>query len=121
MKYMLLCIALSLLGLSWGFSFQIHGATRLPRKIVKENSILRKILLRKKNRNDPLEIYKVVPFVINFVLFFVVLLVYLSYAILYTLPIGVAIGNFLESIVCQFITLGWWLLVILYICFISVI
>ena len=100
MKYYLLIIVFITLLLTWVFVYQTHGGLRFSgntRLEVSENSIFRKILLRKKNRKLPLKIYKVIPWAINLILFFMVILLYLFHIILYTFPVGIAIGIFLES------------------------
>lgn len=117
-RYILLYMMLGILLLARVFATQIQGGLRFSgnKKLnVKENSIFRKLLLRKKDHDYPLKTYKILPWVINLVLFCIVLLVYISYAILYTSPIGLAIGCFLESkFVLLFCTI-WFLLVTLYI------
>lgn len=117
-KYMLLYMMLGILLLTWSFATQIQGGLRFSgnkKLIVKENSIVRKFLLRKKNRDYPLEIYKVIPWAITFVLFCVVVVIYVLYAALYMSPIGMAIGTFLESKFVLIFSVIWYLLVGLYI------
>lgn len=117
-KYVLLCIMLCVLVITWSFASQIQGGNRFvgnKKLIVKENSIVRKFLLRKKNRDYPLEIYKVIPWAITFVLFCVAVLLYVVYAILYTSPVGMAIGAFLESKVVLTFSVVLYLLIGIYI------
>ena len=100
MKYYLLWMTLGMLIITWSFASQIQGGNRFvgnKKLIVKDNAIVRKFLLRKKNRDYPLEIYKVIPWAITFVLFCVLVLLLILHILLYNLPIGVAIGAFLES------------------------
>ena len=78
-------------------------------------SIFRKVLLKKKNRDDPLEIFKVVPFAVNLILFSLVLLLYAIYAIFYTFPIGIEIGNFLNSIESGFLGAIWFIILGIYV------
>ena len=117
MKYYLLIIVFITLLLTWVFVYQTHGGLRFSgntRLEVSENSIFRKILLREKNRKLPLKIYKVIPWAINLILFFIVILLYLFHIILYTFPVGIAIGIFLESSFVLFFSVTWFLLVVLY-------
>ena len=117
-KYVLLCIMLCVLVITWSFASQIQGGNRFvgnKKLIVKENSIVRKFLLRKKNRDYPLEIYKVIPWAITFVLFCVAVLLYVVYAILYTSPVGMAISAFLESKVVLTFSVVLYLLIGIYI------
>ena len=115
---MLLYMMLGILLLTWSFATQIQGGLRFSgnkKLIVKENSIVRKFLLRKKNRDYPLEIYKVIPWAITFVLFCIVIILYALYVILYTFPIGVILGTFFENKYVLIFCLIWYLLVGLYI------
>ena len=117
-KYMLLYMMLGILLLTWSFASQIQGGLRFSgnkKLIVKKTSIVRKFLLRKKNRDYPLEIYKVIPWAITFVLFCIVIALYALHAILYTFPIGMAIGAILESNFAMIFGLIWYLLVGVYI------
>lgn len=68
-----------------------------------------------KDRNYPLEIYKVIPFAISVILFGLVLLLYVLYIILYTFPIGIAFGTFLNSIWSGCMGFVWVILVMIYI------
>ena len=117
-KYVLLYANLCMLLLTWSFAYQPNGGLRLSgnkKLIVKDNSIFRKVLLRKKNRDYPLEIYKVIPWAVTFVLFCVVLLIYIFYIALYSFPVGMAIGNFLEGTIVKIFCIIWFLLIALYI------
>lgn len=118
MKYYLLWMTLGMLIITWSFASQIQGGNRFvgnKKLIVKDNSIVRKFLLRKKNRDYPLEIYKVIPWAITFVLFCVLVLLFILHILLYNLPIGVAIGAFLESKFVLTFSVIWYLLIGIYI------
>lgn len=118
MKYYLLWMTLGMLIITWSFASQIQGGNRFvgnKKLIVKDNSIVRKFLLRKKNRDYPLEIYKVIPWAITFVLFCVLVLLFILHILLYNLPIGVAIGAFLESKFVIAFSVVWYLLIGIYI------
>lgn len=117
-KYFLLLITLATLLTTWIFSTQSQGGLRFSgneKLIVNENSILRKVLLKKDNRDYPLKIYKVIPWAMNFVLFFIIILIYAIYAIFYLNPIGLMIGTFLENTIVQIFSVIWCLLNFLYI------
>ena len=117
-KYYLLIILFTTLLITWTFAYQTQGGLRFSgntKLTVSENSIFRKILLRKKNKDFPLKIYKVIPWAINIVLFCLILLLYALYAIFYMFPIGIAIGAFLESTFVYAFEAIWFLLVGLYI------
>ena len=117
-KYVLLCVMLCVLVITWSFASQIQGGNRFvgnKKLIVKDNSIVRRFLLRKKNRDYPLVIYKVIPWALTFVLFCVLVLLLILHILLYNLPIGVAIGAFLESNFVIVFSVVWYLLIGIYI------
>ncbi|MBE6697037.1 MAG: hypothetical protein E7581_00785 [Ruminococcaceae bacterium] len=117
-RYLLLLIVTVTLVVTWVFATQSQGGLRFAENeklVVRSNSILRKLLLKKDNQDFPLRIYKVIPWVINMVLFFSVLLAYTVYAILYHNPTGLMIKSFLESASVQIFSLAWCLLNFLYI------
>ena len=117
-KYYLLLIVILTLLLTRIFATQIQGGLRFSgneKLIVKDNSIFRKILLRKNKRDYPLKIYKVAPFVINLVLICIVLLLYVLYWCFNSYQIGIAIGGFLESGFAHIFSIIWFLLTALYI------
>lgn len=117
-RYYLLLMVFAALVFSRIFATQIQGGLRFSGNenlIVKKNSIFRKVLLRKRNRDYPLEVYKVIPFAISVILFGLVLLLYIVYIILYTFPIGIAIGTFLNSIWSGLMGFVWTILVMIYI------
>lgn len=123
-KYLLLMTMLGMLLVTWSFATQIQGGLRFSgnkKLIVKDNSIVRKFLLRKKNRNYPLEIYKVIPWAITFALFCVIALLCVLFVMLYTFPVGRAIGALLENKYVLLSGLVYCLLVSLYIGVINVI
>lgn len=103
---------------TWAYSIQSQGGLRFSgneKMIVHRNSIFRKILLKKENRDYPLKIYKVIPWAVNFVLFLIVILIYAIYAMFYQSPIGVIVKVFLESTTAQIVGCIWCLLNFLYI------
>ena len=117
-RYGLIVMAFLNLIMSRVFATQLQGGLRFSgnkKLIVKKNSIFRKFLLKKKNRDDPLEIFKVVPFAVNLILFSLVLLLYAIYAIFYTFPIGIEIGNFLNSIESGFLGAIWFIILGIYV------
>ena len=117
-RYYLLFIIFTTLFITWTFAYQISGGLCFSgntKLIVSKNSIFRKLLLRKKNRDFPLKIYKVIPWGINVVLCCIVLLLYVVYLVFYTHQLGIAIGSFLESVFVHVFSLIWFLLVGLYI------
>lgn len=117
-KYFLLLIVLATLMVTWVFASQSQGGSRFSeneKMLVHPNSILRKFLLKKENRNYPLRIYKVIPWVINIVLFLAVVLTYVAYAIFHQNPIGLMISGFLESATVQIFSSIWCLLNFFYI------
>ena len=117
-KYYLLLVVILTLLLTRIFATQIQGGLRFSgneKLIVKDNSIFRKILLRKNNRDYPLKIYKVVPFAINLVLIYIVLLLYVLYWCFNSYQIGIAIGGLLESVFAHMFSIIWFLLTGLYI------
>ena len=117
-RYGLIVMAFLNLIMSRVFATQLQGGLRFfgnEKLIVKKNSIFRKFLLKKKNRDDPLEIFKVVPFAVNLILFSLVLLLYAIYAIFYTFPIGIEIGNFLNSIESGFLGAIWFIILGIYV------
>lgn len=117
-KYILLFVILMTLIISRVFSTQSQGGLRFSgneKLVVSENSIFRKILLTKENRDYPLKVYKVIPWAINFGLCCVILVIYILYAIFYASPIGIAIGVFLDNNIVQLCSIIWSLLVLVYI------
>ncbi len=117
-RYGLIVMAFLNLIMSRVFATQLQGGLRFSgneKLIVKKNSIFRKFLLKKKNRDDPLKIFKVVPFAVNLILFSLVLLLYAIYAIFYTFPIGIEIGNFLNSIWSGFLGAIWFIILGIYV------
>lgn len=115
--HLLLFISVTLL-VTWAYSIQSQGGLRFSgneKMIVHRNSIFRKILLKKENRDYPLKIYKVIPWAVNFVLFLIVILIYAIYAMFYQSPIGVIVKVFLESTTAQIVGCIWCLLNFLYI------
>ena len=117
-KYYLLLIVILTLLLTRIFATQIQGGLRFSgneKLILKDDSIFRKILLKKNNRDYPLKIYKVAPFVINLVLICIVLLLYVLYWSFNSYQIGIAIGGFLESGFAHIFSIIWFLLTALYI------
>ena len=122
-KYYLLIIVFLTLGITRVFATQTQGGLRFSgneKLIVKEKSLLRKILLRQKNRDYPLKIYKVIPFAINIVLSCIVLLLYVLYWCFNTYQIGFVISILLESVFIYAFCIIWFLLIGLYIGIIQV-
>ena len=117
-KYYLLLIVILTLLLTRIFATQIQGGLRFSgneKLNLKDDSIFRKILLKRNNRDYPLKIYKVAPFVINLVLICIVLLLYVLYWCFNSYQIGVAIGGLLESGFAHMFSIIWFLLTALYI------
>ena len=117
-KYYLLLIVILTLLLTRIFATQIQGGLRFSgneKLILKDDSIFRKILLKRNNRDYPLKIYKVAPFMINLVLICIVLLLYVLYWCFNSYQIGIAIGGFLESGFAHIFSIIWFLLTALYI------
>ena len=122
-KYYLLLVVILTLLLTRIFATQIQGGLRFSgneKLILKDDSIFRKILLKRNNRDYPLKIYKVAPFVINLVLICIVLLLYVLYWCFNSYQIGVAIGGLLESGFAHMFSIIWFLLTALYIGIIQV-
>ena len=115
-KYILLFLALMAPICSWLLAIDPRvGRFSYDEKCsVGKNSIFRKIFLRKEDKDYPLGIYKVIPWVISVFLLCVVLLLYIAHIVLYTFPIGHAIGAFLSSPPAIFFCAFWILLVMLY-------
>ena len=117
-KYYLLLVVILTLLLTRIFATQIQGGLRFSgneKLNLKDDSIFRKILLKRNNRDYPLKIYKVAPFVINLVLICIVLLLYVLYWCFNSYQIGVAIGGLLESGFAHMFSIIWFLLTALYI------
>ena len=117
-KYYLLFVVILTLLLTRIFATQIQGGLRFSgnkKLIVRDNSIFRKILLRRNNRDYPLKIYKVAPFVINLVLICIVLWLYVLYWCFNSYQIGIAIGELLESGFAHMFSIIWFLLTSFYI------
>jgi len=117
-KYYLLFVVILTLLLTRIFATQTQGGLRFSgneKLIVKDNSIFRKILLRRNNRDYPLKIYMVAPFAINLLLICVVLLLYVLYWCFNSYQIGVAICGLLESGFAHMFSIIWFLLTGLYI------
>ena len=117
-KYYLLLVVILTLLLTRIFATQIQGGLRFSgneKLILKDDSILMKILLKRNNRDYPLKIYKVAPFVVNLVLICIVLLLYVLYWCFNSYQIGVAIGGLLESGFAHMFSIIWFLLTALYI------
>ena len=117
-KYYLLLVVILTLLLTRIFATQIQGGLRFSgneKLTLKDDSIFRKILLKRNNRDYPLKIYKVAPFMINLVLICIVLLLYVLYWCFNSYQIGVAIGGLLESGFAHMFSIIWFLLTALYI------
>ena len=117
-KYYLLFVVILTLFLTRIFATQIQGGLRFSgneKLIVRENSIFRKILLKRNKRDHPLKIYKVIPFAINLVLLCIVLLLYVLYWCFSSSQIGIAINGLLESEFAHMFSVIWFLLLGLYI------
>ena len=117
-KYYLLFVVILTLLLTRIFATQIQGGlcfSENKKLVVRDNSIFRKILLRRNNRDYPLKIYKVVPFAINLVLICIVLLLYVLYWCFNSYQIGITIGGLLESGFAHLFSIIWFLLTGLYI------
>ena len=117
-KYYLLFVVILTLLLTRIFATQIQGGLRFSgnkKLIVRDNSIFRRILLRRNNRDYPLKIYKVAPFAINLALICIVLLLYVLYWCFNSYQIGIAIGGLLESGFVHMFSIIWFLLTGLYI------
>lgn len=117
-KYFLLIFMLGAFVFAGLLAHQIQGGLIFSgneKMIVKKDSILRKILLTKKNRDYPLKIYKVIPLVITSILFLVVVLLYMLHIVFFASPVGIAIGSFLESKTAIWLGLIWLLSVGIYI------
>ena len=82
-----------------------------PKQIVKENSVIRKILLKKSNKDFPLLYILVVPFFVNVILLILALIVYFIYWFSYHSPIGNMLTTILTSlpvlIFCSIWFIGW--------------
>ena len=105
--------------MSWIYVYDLKGGLRFSELIVKKESVLRKFLLRKNNRDYPLEIVKVIPWVINVIAFCIVLLIYAVYGVLCLLSKGQMLGAILESPIATLIGMVWYVLLMLYIGFIN--
>lgn len=112
-------IMLFSLFMSWIYVYDLKGGMRFSGLIVKKESVLRKFLLRKNNRDYPLEIVKVIPWVINVIAFCIVLLIYAAYGVLCLLSKGQMLGAILESPIATLIGAVWYVLLMLYIGFIN--
>ena len=121
-KYYLLCFMVWTFIFSYICVYDFRGGRIFEDKcFLKEKSLFRKILLTKKNRDYPLEVFRVVPWAINAVLFMIVLIIYILYFSLYTFPIGILIGKFLQGDFAQYFGLIWMILTGLYFATIRVI
>lgn len=117
--YYLLFEIFATLLMSWVYVYDLKGGMRFSELIVKKESVLRKFLLRKNNRDYPLEIVKVIPWVINVIAFCIVLLIYAVYGVLCLLSEGQILGAILESPIATLIGIVWYVLIMLYIGFIN--
>lgn len=116
-KYYLLFVVILTLLLTRIFATQVQGGlcfSENKRLVVRDNSILRKILLKRNNRDYPLKIYKVAPFAINLVLICIVLFFYALYWFFNSYQLGITIGVLLESRFVHLFSIIWFLLTGLY-------
>ena len=81
---------------------------------IKQNSIIQKILLRKKKRNVQLSYITVIPLVINIIMCAIAIFLYALFWIFYFTKLGNTLGMFLGSTPVILFALIWFLVVCIY-------
>ena len=126
MKYWLLVLLFGAMLFSWLILSEARSKLSFWEKEVSKKSILRTIAFPKESKEErmeePLQIYRVVPFIGSFIIsiIYLLLLALHTLSLIFNFPIGIAIGNFLDSTLAVIIISGWFIYVVLYICILHI-
>ena len=122
MKYWLLVLLFGAMLFSWLILSEARSELSFWEKEVSKKSILRTIAFPKESKEErmeePLQIYRVVPFIGSFIIsiIYLLLLALHTLSLIFNFPIGITIGNFLDSMLAVIIISGWFICVVVYIC-----